>query len=73
MGGLGRTGAYLALFSEIGMILLVTTLGGVLGGYWLDGRLGTLPVFAMIGFLVGLTSGGVGIYRLVTRFLSRFD
>ena len=27
----GRTGAYLALFSEIGIILLVTTLAGALG------------------------------------------
>lgn len=66
-------GAYLALFSEIGMILLVTTLAGVAAGYWLDQRLGTLPVFVLAGFLGGAGSGAVGIWRLITRFLKRFD
>ncbi len=65
-------GAYFALFSEIGVLLLVTTLGGSLGGYWVDQRLGTLPIFVLIGFLAGAGIGTVGIYRLVTRFLKRF-
>ncbi len=66
-------GAYLALFSEIGMILLVTSLAGVAAGYWVDQRLGTLPVFVLVGFLAGTGIGTVGIYRLITRFLKRFD
>lgn len=66
-------GAYLALFSEIGMILLVTTLAGVAAGYWLDQRLGTLPVFVLAGFLGGAGIGAVGIWRMITRFLKRFD
>jgi ATP synthase protein I len=66
-------GAYLALFSEIGMILLVTTLAGVAAGYWADQKLGTLPIFVLVGFLAGVGIGTVGIYRLITRFLKRFD
>jgi F0F1-type ATP synthase assembly protein I len=66
-------GAYLALFSEIGMVLLVTTLAGVAGGYWLDQQLGTLPVFVLVGFLGGAGVGAVGIWRMVSRFLKRFD
>ncbi len=66
-------GAYFALFSEIGMILLVTSLAGVAAGYWLDQRLGTLPIFVLAGFLAGTGIGTVGIYRLITRFLKRFD
>ncbi len=66
-------GAYFALFSEIGMLLLVTTLAGVAAGYWVDQRLGTLPVFVLVGFLAGAGIGTVGIYRLITRFLKRFD
>ena len=66
-------GAYFALFSEIGMILLVTSLAGVAAGYWVDQRLGTLPVFVLVGFLAGTGIGTVGIYRLITRFLKRFD
>ena len=66
-------GAYLALFSEVGMVLLVTTLAGVAAGYWADQQLGPLPVFVLAGFLAGVGIGTVGIYRLITRFLKRFD
>jgi hypothetical protein len=66
-------GAYLALFSEIGMLLLVTTLAGVAAGYWADQRLGTIPVFVLLGFFAGAGSGAVGIWRLITRFLKRFE
>lgn len=65
----GRGGAYLALFSEIGLILLVTTLGGSLLGYWIDRQLGSLPVFVLIGLLGGLGAGARLVYRLITRFL----
>jgi ATP synthase protein I len=64
---------YLALFSEIGLVLLVTTLAGVAAGYWLDQRLDTLPIFVLVGFLAGAGIGTVGIYRLITRFLKRFE
>ena len=65
----GRGWAYAALFSEIGISLLVTTLLGVLVGYWADGQLGTNPVFVLIGFFVGAGAGTLMIYRLVSRFL----
>lgn len=73
MDDFGKASAYLALFSEIAIILLVTTLLGVLGGYWLDQRFGTLPVLAVTGMLVGFGLGGVGVWRLIVRFLARFD
>ena len=66
-------GAHLALFSEIGMVLLVTTLAGVAAGYWVDQQLGTQPLFILVGFLAGAGIGAYGIQRLVTRFLKRFD
>jgi F0F1-type ATP synthase assembly protein I len=69
----GRGWAYAVLFSEIGMSLLVTTLAGVLAGYWVDTQLGTVPVFVIVGFLVGAGSGTVLIYRLVTRFLKTIE
>ena len=66
-------GAHLALFSEIGMVLLVTTLAGVAAGYWVDQQLETQPLFVLVGFLAGAGIGAFGIYRLITRFLKRFD
>ena len=69
----GRGWAYAALFSEIGISLLVTTLIGVLAGYWADGQLGTLPIFVVVGFLAGAGTGTLMIYRLVSRFLRTIE
>ena len=69
----GQGLAYAALFSEIGISLLVTTLLGVLVGYWADGQFGTLPIFVIVGFLVGAGSGSVMIVRLITRFLKTIN
>jgi F0F1-type ATP synthase assembly protein I len=67
----GKGGAYLALFSEIGLIILVTTLGGSLVGYWIDKQLQTVPVFVLVGLLIGLTAGARAVYQLLMRFLAR--
>lgn len=70
----GRGAAYAVLFSEIGISLLVTTLVGVLLGHWVDEQLKlTVPVFVIVGFLLGAGSGTVMIYRLVSRFLKTLD
>jgi F0F1-type ATP synthase assembly protein I len=69
----GRTGAYLALFTQIGLIFLVTTLAGVGLGYLVDTRLGTLPVFAVVGLLVGFGVGSTGVWTLIRRFLEDTD
>ena len=66
----GRAGAYLALFSEMGFALLVTTLIGALGGRWVDGQLGTLPIFLIGGFLAGAGAGARVMYKLIERFLA---
>lgn len=69
----GKTGAYLALFSEIGLILFVLTLGGALGGHWLDQQLGmNVPIFLLTGLFVGMAAGAVAIRRLINRFLATF-
>jgi hypothetical protein len=69
----GRGGAYLALFSEIGLVLLVSTLAGVGVGYFIGTRLGYLPLFAIGGFLIGAAVGARGVYVLVTRFLATLE
>ena len=73
MQGNARALAYFALFTEIGFVLFVTTLGGALGGHWLDQQLGTSPIFVVLGFLLGAGLGAVADYRLVSRFLKRLD
>jgi ATP synthase protein I len=48
---------------------LITTLVGVLAGRWVDEQLHSLPIFVIVGFLIGAGSGTLMIYRLVSRFL----
>lgn len=69
----GRSGGYIALFSEIGFILLVTTLAGVGIGYWVDQQLATLPVFVIVGLFLGMAVGARGTWVLIKRFLASFD
>ena len=73
MSDLPRLGAYLALFSEIGLVLFVTTMAGALAGHWLDLQLKTNPLLVLVGFLAGAAMGAVADYRLITRFLNRFN
>lgn len=68
-----KASGYVVLFSEIGFVLLFTVLAGILAGYWLDQQLGTVPIFVLIGFAIGLTSGAIGSWRLIARFLAEMD
>jgi len=70
VSGLGRVGAYLAFFSQVGIILLVTNLGGALIGHWAGEQLGLVPLLTLGGFLVGLAVGWVAVFRLIGRFLA---
>jgi F0F1-type ATP synthase assembly protein I len=69
----GKAGLYLALFSEIGAVLLIATLLGALGGHWVDEQLGISPVALLVGSLGGFGSGWIVAYRLITRFLAKFE
>jgi F0F1-type ATP synthase assembly protein I len=73
MKDLGKASVYITLFSEIAFVLLVAVLAGVLGGYWLDQRLGTNPIFVLVGFAIGTTAGAIGCWRLIGRFLAQLD
>ena len=49
----------------LGTTLAVTVLAGLGGGYWLDGRLGTRPVFLLLGGVFGLGAAMVYFIRAV--------
>ena len=50
------------------------TLGGALGGHWLDQQLGlTFPIFLLTGLLLGMAAGALAIRRLINRFLTSFN
>jgi F0F1-type ATP synthase assembly protein I len=51
-----------APYLGIGTALAVTVLAGLGGGYWLDGQLGTRPVFFLAGGILGL---GAAMYHFM--------
>jgi F0F1-type ATP synthase assembly protein I len=71
MDGHGKAFAYFALFTEIGLVLFVTTLGGALAGRWLDERIDTSPLLLVVGFLMGALLGAVADWRIISRFLEK--
>ncbi|MEA2025610.1 MAG: AtpZ/AtpI family protein [Chloroflexota bacterium] len=73
MSDQGNSFGYFALFSEIGLVLFVTTFGGLLLGHWLDQQLGTNPLLVITGFLLGIALGAVANWRLLSRFLENID
>ena len=69
----GKSFAYFALFGEIGLVLLVTTFGGLLLGRWLDQQLGTNPLLVIGGFVLGILVGAIANWRVLSRFLAKID
>jgi ATP synthase protein I len=49
----------------LGTTLAVTVLAGVGGGYWLDGRMGTRPLFLLLGGTLGLAAGLYYFFKTV--------
>jgi len=52
-------------YMDLGLRLVISLLMGIFGGYWLDRKLHTLPLFLLIGFLFGAFSGFLSIYHTV--------
>lgn len=55
-------------FLGIGWFLAISILLGVLGGLWLDNKLGTKPVFLIAGIFLGLATAGYGAYQMLKPF-----
>jgi len=64
-----RLGAVLQLLG-IGWYVALSIVAGILGGRWLDDRLGTEVVFTLIGLALGLTLAFIGMYRMLARVLA---
>jgi F0F1-type ATP synthase assembly protein I len=62
----GRALRAVAPYVGIGMTLAVTVLLGLGVGYWMDGRLGTRPLFFLLGGTAGLVAALVYFFRTVS-------
>jgi F0F1-type ATP synthase assembly protein I len=51
----------------IGWYIAVAVGLGVAGGIWLDGVVGTAPLFTLVGILLGVTVALVGAFRMMLQ------
>ena len=49
----------------LGWYIGVCILLGVIGGLWLDNKFHSIPVFVIIGLLLGIVIAFYGVYRMV--------
>jgi len=52
-------------YLDLGMRLMLALLIGVVGGRWADDKLGTSPLFLLLGLFIGMTAGFLTVYRAV--------
>jgi F0F1-type ATP synthase assembly protein I len=66
MNGRGRWDA-LSLATSLGLMTAIVMSAGIFVGRRVDARLGTEPLFAVVGFALGVAVGVVSFIRWVRR------
>jgi F0F1-type ATP synthase assembly protein I len=59
----GRQITALTRLASVGIEFSISTLLGLLGGRWLDGKLGTEPWLMLVGLVLGVASGMRSLLR----------
>ena len=53
----------------VGFFIGVAIVAGVMGGLFLDNRLGTRPILTLVGLFLGLSVAGIGVYEMLLPLL----
>ena len=62
---------FLAEFFQLGWVVAFSLLIPLAAGLWLDKRLQTMPLFTIIGMLIGILAATVGTLRIALRMMDR--
>jgi F0F1-type ATP synthase assembly protein I len=57
----------------MGWYVALSIVLGVLGGLWLDNKLGTSPLLTLSGTLLGVVAAFYGMYKMVAPLLNITD
>jgi predicted F0F1-ATPase subunit len=68
----GETWIMLGIVGQIGYTIAIPLVLGVLGGVWVDIRLGTRPVGTLIGLGIGAVISVVGFGRTLRELLKKY-
>jgi F0F1-type ATP synthase assembly protein I len=60
-----------APYLGLGTSLASTVLVALGGGYWLDGKLGTAPIFFLVGAVLGLLAASYHLYKMYRMMTDR--
>jgi ATP synthase protein I len=53
----------------VGWYVAICVIGGLFGGLWLDRKLNVLPVFTLVGIVLGTVLAFYGIYKMLLPLL----
>ncbi len=68
---MSKQGFTLALrLMGLGWYVAMSIILGTAGGLWLDRRLGTLPLFTLLGVIAGSGVAFYGVYRMVVPLMN---
>ena len=68
---MSKRGIGLALrLMGLGWYIALSIVLGTGGGLWLDRRLGTIPLFTLLGVVVGSGVAFYGVYRMIAPLMS---
>lgn len=56
---------------QLGFLIALPLVGGLLIGLWADNSLGTKPLFLLLGTLAGIAAGSLVMYRVVAQAIVR--
>lgn len=68
--GSGLLPPTLALIGQLGLIMVVCILAGLLGGWYLDKLLNSSPVLTLVLAMAGAAAGMLAVYRLVMKTIT---
>ena len=71
--GSGPLPSAFALIGQLGVIMVVCVLAGLLAGWYLDKQLDSSPVLTVVLAIAGAGGGMVAVYRLVMRTVADDD
>jgi hypothetical protein len=54
----------------VGWYVAICIVGGLFGGLWLDRQLDVLPVFTLIGIILGTVMAFYGMYKMLLPLLN---
>jgi F0F1-type ATP synthase assembly protein I len=66
-----KKGTAASLAWNLSWTMLFSLLIPLLGGVWLDKKLGTAPLFTLIGAVLGILAATVGVARIALRTFSQ--